>query len=491
MRRAFVGLLLMVGAWGAGAAWVSVDAVAVGDEDKEPPPPSGDLSVSIDSNQTLTLNGPFRGYGVQDDTHMLWDSYNDNAGVVLPDDFDHAVWPRLAAMRVPFVRKFIRVSEFAPEEDVYTWDTRAMAGLYTSLQAHKESGTDVMLTFWRLPAWLAPSPYTFPYPDQEERFAIMVTDLMAHLRGLDRSGHDFTNVKYLGFPNELEGAWAGVPALTNPYELLRKHLDTRGLHDVQLFAPDMYSVGDGLTAKAAILNTRAIPQLDATLAFYDWHSYSLGAGFEAEGNMLVQLAGVRAAVAGSNKQVWNTEFGNFSTRNNQWHLTPLFAIDAANYGQAAVTAWNFMDMTYGEGQPSEAWGLIRSQHHQYRPKVSYFAYRMITSHVAAGSRVFENSCAELECPALRVAAFESPDGKQTVLVYNLDTTGRSRAITFKYTGRAPEDQLLRRHLLDPATAPEARENPVDSDVVVPLVDGVFADVIPPGAFAVYVSELTR
>src|SRR5262245_6647606 len=75
------------------------------------------VPVTVDTSRTLTVNGPFRGYGAQAGGDQLWFPWfpeNQNPNVVVPDDYDNHIVPRMRAMKLPFVRKFIHMGYFAP-----------------------------------------------------------------------------------------------------------------------------------------------------------------------------------------------------------------------------------------------------------------------------------------------------------------------------------------------------------------------------------------
>ena len=52
------------------------------------PRPEAVTSVAIDTTRTLTVNGTFQGYGVQDDSYMLWNPANTTLGAAVPIDYD-------------------------------------------------------------------------------------------------------------------------------------------------------------------------------------------------------------------------------------------------------------------------------------------------------------------------------------------------------------------------------------------------------------------
>ena len=450
----------------------------------EPPAPSE--TVTIDTTRTLTVNGAFQGYGVQDDSYMLWNHANTNLGAVVPVDYDTYVRPRLDAMRLPLVRTFIDVRYFLSNAGVYKWNTPSMQGLYTALQAHKDDGTEVMLTIWRSSPFLGGGAFPPPgtSPDYQARWATVVTDLLRHLYGTDGSGLSFTNVRYLGAPNELEDLTvdrlepSSVDQLARPYNLLDQKLTAAGIREnVTLFAPDFWEEGH-------IASTRDDPTLAPLIGVFDYHHYQDG---DQEADDVNRKDNAAALVAGTGRQVFQTEFGVRDKGGDDWLVTAKAAISAANHGLGAALLWNIMVQSYNnEGEnpllDDGTWGLWWFKNRDYAPRVSYYLWQMITSHVVRGSDVYDNSCAKEQCPALRVAAFRSPGGRYTIFILNLSTTADA-TITVDLAGDAPT-QPLSRYVLDPAALPSSGDR-VPADKTIRMDEGSFTDTIPTGGFAVY------
>lgn len=459
-------------------------------------------SVTVFTDQTRTLNGPFRGFGVQEDAHMLWSPGNASNGVVVPADFDTYVRPRLEAMKLPWVRKFVDLRTFANTPGSYTWDTPEMQGLYTDLQALEDSGTEVMLTIWLIPSWMTdgsegcitgtthrfPCPQSSPnYATYSDQWASVVTDLMKHLYGTDGSGHSFSNVKYLGAPNEL--SHTTVAGLVQPYTMLDQKLTTAGIRaNVTMFGPDQYSDDANLTKGSdSIRRARNNVNLNPLLGFYDFHSYAY-APVEATYISTIESAMAEASVTA--KQVWITEAGNrtFGNNGDGWRSLATMAIDGVNHGAAGISAWNLQDQAYGDGAVLEdgMWGLWAYKDENWVPKPSYYAWSNVTAHTARDSLVYGNSCDTENCPGLRVAALNDQQGHNTVLAYNTSTSAQD--VDVAYSGASPTETLYR-YVLDPATLP----NPCvvgdaqGYDKVINLTAGTFSDTLPAGAFAVYSS----
>jgi hypothetical protein len=450
------------------------------------PGPAAATSVTIDTTRTLTVNGTFQGYGVQDDSYMLWNPANTNLGAVVPDDYDTYVRPRLHAMRMPLVRTFIDIRYFLSNAGDYHWNTPSMRGLYTALQAHEDNGTEVMLTIWRSSPYLGGGAFPPPgtSPDYQDRWATVVTDLLRHLYGTDGSGYSFTNVRYVGAPNELEDLTVdrlqpgSVDQLARAYRLLSQKLTAAGIRqDVILFAPDFWEEGH-------IASARDNPALGPLIGVFDYHHYQ---DQDQEADDVARKDNAAALVAGTGRQVFQTEFGVRDKGGDDWLVTAKAAISAANHGLGAALLWNIMVQSYnneGEGPLLDGgkWGLWWFKDRNYAPRVSYYLWQMITSHVVRGSDVYDNSCAEEQCGTLRVAAFRSPVGQHTIFFQNLSMTADAH-ITVEYAGAAPT-QTLSRYLLDPAALPSSGDS-VPADKTISMVNGSFTDTIPAGTFAVY------
>ncbi|NNJ10871.1 hypothetical protein EKD04_011065 [Chloroflexales bacterium ZM16-3] len=463
VRRALLILFLLV--------------VALGAQPVASRPPAA-VSVRVDLARMLTLNGSFVGLGVEDDSNLLWSGPNQAAGARPAADIDTYVSPRLRALSLPFARKFIDVSWFAPTPDGYTWDSPAMRALYANLAVHRASNTQIMLTIWSLPPWLSSGSASakdtelrpaVAFPDQvhEERWAELTVDLLRHLRGLDGSGLSFTNVAFVGGPNELAGIDAGH--LLRPFTLLRARLDEVGLAQVAIFGPDSFV--------EELLIAHDTPGLDPLLNLYDFHYYA-AAPFEA--GFLAAADRLAAAVAPTGKQIWLTEFGELTAKNNDWRSLPIFAIGGMNHGLAALAVWNVQDQIYNTTNMPE-WGLWGVYDSGYALKPAYYAWQMMSAHLPTGATVYGHSCDREQCPTLRLAILGGIGGALAVIAYNLADTPLQLSLDL---GDLPVRRSLGRYTLDPAA-------PLPSGLSVPredgpaLADGVLRDSLPPGALVVY------
>jgi hypothetical protein len=444
--------------------------------------------VLVEPARTLTVNGPFRGLGAQDDSNLLWSEPNRQAGARAPRDFLRKVAPRLRALRMPVVRKFVDVAWFAPRPDGYTWDSPMMRALYTNLRAHRANGSQVMLTIWSLPPWLAASAErkdsglgpaaSFPSaglsPDYEARWAEVVADLMRHLYGLDGSGLAFDNIAYLGGPNEL--AEASPARLVRPYSLLRERLREAGLADaITLFGPDAFV--------EELPMAIAQPGLDPLLGLYDFHYYAAG---PVEAGITAALDRLAAAVAPTGKQLWLTEFGEVEAKNDDWRTLPSVAIAAMNHGAAAALMWNTQDQIYNTGN-MPSWGLWGVYDSGYRLKPAYYAWQMLASRLPSEATVYGHSCDREQCAGLRVAVLGDAAGGRALILLNLSDAPHQVSVELgELAPRAP----LHRALYDPAVPPRHdRWLRVPIDRTVSLQGQPLTDTLPPGALAVYSTVL--
>lgn len=445
-------------------------------------PSSAPFVVRIDPARTLTVNGPFLGLGAQDDSNLLWSGPNRRAGAEVPGDFDQIVAPRLRALRLPVVRKFIDMSWYLPEPGRYTWDSPAMQALYRNLTAHQHNGTQVMLTIWVIPPWLSDRPadtrdtelrpaLAFPSPAYEQDWADAVLALVRHLYGLDGSGLSFTNVAYLGAPNELAGITTA--RLVRPFTMLREGLRAAGLAErVTLFGPDAFveelpmAIGE--------------PGLDPLLGLYDFHYY---AAAPIEAGLVAAMDRLAKATAPTGKQLWLTEFGEITRKNDDWRTLPLTAIAAMNHGLAAALVWNVQDQIYNTAN-MPAWGLWGVYDTGYRLKPAAYAWALMAGHLPPAAAVYDHGCAREQCAGLRLAALGDGAGQRAVIAYSLaDGPTRLRVDL----GAAAPTLPLYRYLLDPAAPPDpARAGLLlGYDRAIPLQGGAFEDTLPAGALAVY------
>ncbi|MBX0328052.1 hypothetical protein K2Z83_10225 [Oscillochloris sp. ZM17-4] len=443
--------------------------------------PPAAVSVRVDPARTLTLNGSFMGLGAEDDSNLLWSGPNRAAGARPAADIDAYVSPRLRALAMPLARKFIDVSWFAPTPEGYTWDSPAMRALYANLAVHRAANTKIMLTIWSLPPWLSAGPadardselrpaLPFPDPAHEARWADLTADLLRHLRGLDGSGLRFSNVAYVGGPNELAGTDAA--GLVRPLGLLRERLAASGLGDVAIFGPDSFV--------EELLIARDTPGLDPLLDLYDFHYYAaapLEAGFVAAADRLA------AAVAPTGKQIWLTEFGELTAKNDDWRSLPIFAIGGMNHGLAALAVWNVQDQIYNTTNMPE-WGLWGVYDSGYALKPAYYAWQMMAAHLPDKASVYGHSCDREQCPGLRLAVLGGLGGALAVVAYNLADTPQQLSLDL---GGLTVRRSLGRYTLDPA-APSPAGLSIPRQDAPALVDGVLRDSLPPGALVVYATD---
>ncbi len=434
-------------------------------------------AVQLAPERHLTAHGAFIGLGAQDDSNLLWSGPNQAAGARIPADFTQFVAPRLRALRMPVVRKFIDVAWYAPTPAGYTWDSPAMQGLYTNLAEHQANGTQVMLTIWSLPPWLAGAQGrdrdtelqqagSFPTLDQEQRWVTVVVDLIRHL---DERGFD--QIRYLGAPNELAGI---TPArLVRPFTLLRAELDAAGLTErITLFGPDAFV--------EEIAQARTTLGLDPLLGIYDFHYY---AAAPLEQGLTTALDRLVNEVAPTGKPLWLTEFGDVTAKNDAWPTLPIAAIATMNYGLNAALMWNVQDQIYNtRNMPN--WGLWNVYDRGYALKPAYYAWQIMAGHLPPAATVYGHTCDRNQCPDLRLAALGNAAGQRAVIVFN--PAGATHELTLDL-GTAATTLPLYRYSLDPAALPDPNRVGVlpAYDRLVMLTDGILSDNLPPGALVVY------
>lgn len=440
------------------------------------------ISVRVDPNRTLTLNGNFVGLGAEDDSNLLWSRPNRAAGAQVPIDIDTYIAPRLRALSMHFVRKFIDVSWFAPTPNGYSWDSPAMQALYANLAIHHDSNTKVMLTIWSLPPWFSDGPATnqdtefgpavaFPDPAYEEHWAELTVDLVRHLHGLDGSGLNFTNVVYVGGPNELAGI--NAQRLVRPFTILREHLAQAGLSGrVATFGPDSFV--------EEVLVARDTPSLDPLLDLYDFHYY---AAAPVEVGFVAALDRLTTAIGSGGKQIWLTEFGEITAKNDDWRTLPIFAIDGINHGLAGLAVWNVQDQIYNTSN-MPAWGLWNVYDSGYALKPSYYAWQMMAAHLPENATVYGHTCDREQCSGVRLAVLGDATGALTVIAYNMSNT--PQPIMINLNGLRIRSSLGR-YILDPAVA-------TPSGLTVPrsamplLLSNVLYDTLPSETLVVYATD---
>ncbi|WP_129632614.1 hypothetical protein [Candidatus Oscillochloris fontis] len=441
--------------------------------------------ILVDHERHLTLNGPFVGLGAEDDSNLLWSGPNQAAGANPAYDTTHYVNPRLNTLDMPLVRKFIDVSWFAPTPDGYDWDTPAMHVLYANLALHYRNNTQVMLTIWSLPPWLSAEAPTyrnterqpaiaFPDPAHEEEWVTLIIDLLRHLYGMDGSGLYFSNITYVGGPNELEGIDAS--RLVRPYSLLRTRLAEVGLANrVALFGPDSFV--------EELLIAHHTPGLSPLLDVYDFHYYAAApfeAGFTAAIDRLVN------ATATSGKQIWLTEFGELSYKNDDWRSLPIFVISGMNHGLAALLVWNVQDQIYNTSN-MPAWGLWGVYESGYALKPAYYAWQMLAAHTPRQGTVYGHPCDRAQCPGLRLAVVGGSGGALSIIAYNMSDSAYPLELDL---GELEFRSPLGRYTLDPSQ-PLPHSLAIPREAAPALNASILRDTLPAGALVVYATDRPR
>ncbi len=492
LRRRATRLLVLF------ALWCGLIAVAA-----PTTPVQAQYSVTINTGATLTANGNFQGFGVQDDTNWMWLGNSASGAPVVPADYNNFIAPRLQAMKLPWVRKFIDIHWYEATQGTYTWNSNAMTGLYTDLQTLKNNGAKVLLTIWEIPTWMSnyttgdgvshnPVSYWPTTTTQDSEWAQAVTDLLKHLYGTDGSGYSFSNIRWVGGPNELGNQeQLSVSALDTPYSDLDSTLTAAGIRsNVTFFGPDMYFPGGDTDITAA----RQDGTLNPLLGLYDVHDYQNSqAPFDSDASAAINAA------SGSGKQVWLTEFGNGTFPGAEgtairWDLNAQWAIEALNRGYAAASLWTAGDQWYCGGAPCMTatpptsdsgtldggkWGLWGYKDSSYAPRLSYYAYSNITAHTAANSKVYANSCG---CANLGVAALNDQNGHDTVLVMNWNSS--AEPVSFSYSGASPTETMYR-YTINSSSQPSG--NLESYDEALSMSNGSFSDMVPANSFVVYSS----
>ena len=464
--------------------------------------------VIVRLEDTLTMNGTFKGFGIVDGANNFWyptfpenqphtTQYGTSPPVLPGPDFVNHALPRLAALKPSFVLKYVLMWTWAPSAppDPYDWTNAQMQGVYQDLTALRTLGVDVMIVFTQIPTWIVGSGEFPNTPAEFEAWSSVVADLIKHLHGADGSGLSFTNVKWVGGPVELEGiAWpasGGMWQVREAYSRVGQKLSPYGITP-KFFAPGFYDVlnpnGPFYDLAGQYINaTQAEPGLDSLLAVYDWHLWYHSMSLEANNYSQIPQAidAVRTAAGDSSKQVFNTEFGDWLQGNNVWQLTPLTIIEGVNRGQAMIVNWQLTDTNYGGPYPGTG-GLLNTAYWNFWPKEANLVYQMISSHVKRDSLVFSSNCvtSPSECPKLKIAAFRSPQSAYTVFAYNTDLAASQR-INVAFEGLPVPEATLYRYLVTPGVPLDIRRFALGHDSLVSLWQGHFTDLIPAGSFAVY------
>jgi hypothetical protein len=436
------------------------------------------VNVTINPSTTLTVNGTFKGFGYQTIDNWMW---RDDPDSIAHPNFDIHLAPKIAAMKAPIARIWLDLRAMCPSEGVYDWTTDRSIGLLAVLTALKNAGTDVLVTIPTIPDWMTAYPHhdidsaNFPSPGTNPNYidmwATAITDVMKHLYGQDGSGLSFSNIKWLGAPNEFAQV-GGTNGLYPAYLALYNKLAAASV-SVTLSSPDAPTTA--LFRVNETINDNTTNQLIGVYDFHEYNSFGDEATFISDFDIAAGLA-----ISGG-KQIFLTEYNTYSPpASNDWRMIPTIAMDAANHGMAAALLWDF-----AESDRSGAFGTVK--HGTWEIKSSYYTLQMLTSHVRKDSYVSSTSHSSEQNPSLRVAAFQSPTGEQTVMAYNLNRNS-SVPIRMSYL-HGMSDRVLRRYSQSaespafPATSADGNSVKYTSSVLV--VDGGFSDILSPSEFVVY------
>ncbi len=386
------------------------------------------VPITVRSGVTLTMNGPFHGYGVQDDTNLVVSPLNERLGSAGISSWYQVDQPRLAQLHPAFVRKFIDLSWLSPVRGVFTPNSAEMEALYADLSFLKSSGTKVLLTFQWAPHWLNPESTqlnsnghlgaTAPDAVHVADYAGLVTLFVAQLL----VGEGLTNIAAISALNEqAHGTWSDQ-MLAGLYSRINADLAAVGL-DVPQFGPD--SPGPQLAEKA-----KGVTVLTDQVGFIDYHDY------QAERRFLKGIAGVEQVARPLGKQVWLTEMGSPTDGDvDQWQSMAVKAIDGANAGLAGISLWSAAELDEGNGVQSQFGTGLWDPPPTYNFRLTaYLTWQAITSQTYGDNAVYASSCDDGCAGRLHVAVLGDLATPKVVLVYNANPMAKTLNIMFAGPG---------------------------------------------------------
>lgn len=188
-------------------------AVTVGTDDKAASyvaniAPAGDAERVVNVDLDTVVNSGFVGMGGNIVPYSYMPS---NASFGYNDAYYELEKQRMITMGLNVVRIWVQIDWFEKEKGVFDFNTPQMFAVCKYIEACKEAGSNVLLTFsWKVgeDAW---DWYSIPglldprisAPRDIPHFGTECVELLTYLR--DDCGYD--NVKYLDFANEPNGSW--------------------------------------------------------------------------------------------------------------------------------------------------------------------------------------------------------------------------------------------------------------------------------------------
>jgi len=367
-------------------------------------PPHEEATLVADTGEVASTG--FLGFGAQ------WD-----ATAYIPNgmtEADHQVIERrIRWMHLPVVRKMMLTQWVLVADDVFDFDTQAMALLYRQLDVCRREGIAVVLTDWGCEQSWNKAPGIRDTADL--KYARAIGTYLDHL--VNRRG--YTVIKYLVVVNEPNFEVRDFTRWSTGVANVRVELARRGLDQaVKLLGPDHSYAESWLY--------RSVDELRDLFGGYDIHryetesnvrtgrlegyftdqwSYARSRDPQAEGKVLVVgEAGLSDGVTGAG--------GNPNIATYGYGLSMAdYGVQAARAGSHAIIAWLLDD----DGFLNSHWGLWADRSAGLALRPWFYPWSLFTRYVPPGSTVYRPS---QPSPDLRVLVARAPSGEWTFYVVN-------------------------------------------------------------------------
>ncbi len=375
---------------------------------------------------------------------------------------------RIAQMRLKTARIWAQVDWIEPQKGVYDYSGDEFGALCAYIDACKQAGTNVELTYnWKvgnlIQDWFSIEGVNDPYisaPADLDDYAQSCSQLLRHLWEM---GYD--NVKYISFANEPNGFWDWECAEgVDQYEYFKQ----------MVIKVDAQFKADGIRDKVEIWCCeeadptiwtekllKEIPYAFDSVSFHTYDEYC-----NTIDDWITSLKRLGA------NDIYMTEFNTDNNGDNIILYQRGFSGMIINGSQAGLTGlmdWCLSGVKSMSAVSASSWEmngesfLWNTMLSGGMPNKCYYENSLISTYIDAGSKVVKTSSGKAD--DVRSSTFISPDGSVTILA-ECDASDKDRELVIDIDGIS-DNITFERHVYTDAAVPEF-------NAVIPRVNGVYS-----------------
>ena len=473
-------------------------------------------AVKIKLYNKTPVNSDFYGFGA---LYYPWIYLKDSFGRNYTENQAETELDRLKASGVRIVRVTLFASSdwYLEKSESWSFTGERFEGILRSLSGIESRGIDILLNF----EWGNSMNYqnavfgddklaALPFNKQCDIFATFVRD---YLRTL--AERNINSVKYITFFSEPGSGFINGYDDENGQELLRRYkacigavhdsLKEAGMREKYKFILGNVALGTEMWNSTWQLFA---PMYEALLPYGDewsYHNYNkyvsqyMNTALKFENMMTFVNDDIKEKTGVAAQNVWIDEY-NATDRNNTWFevrnaspWNPVHIIAGMvafmNIGYKTVLHWTFTNTLWVGSRGNNAdnwqdgfhcWGLVPNPLQEEKPYNSFYAYRIVASHVLPGKTYRGDNSSE---SGLCCTACESKNGDYTIIVVNSNISDMPFELYFEkeFDGKTFNRYLfegLKEYRDDKAT-------PILPSKEIKNVSSHIKDIIPCGSVAVY------